>query len=293
MMSTDLLTQPAAIAAPTRPVLRYHGGKWRIAEWIISHFPPHEVYVEVFAGAASVLMRKSPSRIEVYNDLDQKIVELFRILRDPARAESLRRAVELTPFSRAEFDDAWEASEDPIEEARRLIVRSFQSLGNKDRRSRNGWRTRTAKSHWSPCSAWNGWPETIPAYVERLKEVIIENLPWQKILDVYDDPRALLYLDPPYVLSSRASKLGRVYAHEMEDADHLMLLSRLQSIKGMAVLSGYDHPIYNVALTEWDRHETSARAQTNAPRTEVLWLNPTAVAALRASRSQMELEVAA
>ena len=143
--------------APTRPVLRYYGGKFRIAEWVISHFPPHRVYVEPFGGAASVLLQKNAALVEVYNDLDSHVVSLFRILRDPARAEELRWLMELTPFSREEHARSFEQSSDPLEEARRFLVRSFQSLGNKDRCKTNGWRTRTAKSLWSPCVALKGW----------------------------------------------------------------------------------------------------------------------------------------
>ena len=265
-----------SLTVPRRPVLRYHGGKWRIADWVISHFPPHEVYIEAFGGAASVLMNKAPSRIEVYNDLNAGVVNLFRILRDPTQADALRRLVELTPFSRDEFEACWEVCDDAIEEARRLIVRSFQSIGNKDRLSRNGWRTRTAKSHWSPCVAWNGWPDAIPAYVQRLKDAIIENLTWQEIVNVYDHENTLFYLDPPYVFGARSNGHTKVYAHEMSDADHLELLERLQAVKGMVVLSGYHHPMYDAALQGWPHFETEARAQTNSPRREVVWLNPAA-----------------
>jgi len=105
--------------------MRYHGGKWRIAPWIISHFPPHRVYVESFGGAASVLLRKARSYAEVYNDADGEIVNLFRVLRDNTQAESLRRAVELTPYSREEFIESYKSTQDPIEQARRTLLRAF------------------------------------------------------------------------------------------------------------------------------------------------------------------------
>ena len=104
----------------TRPLVRYHGGKWMLAPWIIAHFPPHRTYVEPFGGGGSVLLRKTRSYAEVYNDLGGEIVNLFRVAR--ARGEELARLVELTPFARAEFAESYEPAEDELEEARRLIA---------------------------------------------------------------------------------------------------------------------------------------------------------------------------
>ena len=157
-------------APPTRPVLRYHGGKFRIREWAIAHFPDHKVYIEPFGGAASVLLAKKPVGIEVYNDIDQGVVNLFRVLRDPVQSAHLISDLELTPFSRQEYWNCAELADDPVEEARRMIVCSFQSIGAKQRGERNGWRTRTAKTKWSPCAAWNSYPPALAAVVDRLRE---------------------------------------------------------------------------------------------------------------------------
>lgn len=113
---------------PTRPILRYHGGTWILAPWIISHFPAHRVYVEPFGGAASVLLRKERSYGEVYNDLDGEIVNLFRIVREQPR--KLMRSLAWTPFSRDEYRAAFDISAEPLEMARRTIVRSFMGFGS-------------------------------------------------------------------------------------------------------------------------------------------------------------------
>lgn len=264
---------------PKRPVGRYHGGKWRLGPWVISHFPAHNVYVEPFGGMGSALMQKDPVRIEVFNDLDNRVVSLFRILRDPEKSEQLRRAVELTLFARAEHTDAWEKVDDEIESARRFIVVMFQSIGAKDILSRNGWRTRTSKAVWSPCVSWEGWPHEVPAMCRRLKDTIIECLPWQRILDIYDAPDALFFIDPPYLHSVRDAGHRTIYRHEMSDDDHRELCVRCRSLQGMALLSGYPNEIYRELLPDWRMVTKAARAQTNAPRTEALWISPSAAAA--------------
>lgn len=108
-----------------RPVLRWHGGKWILAPWIISHFPKHRIYTEVFGGAASVLMRKNRSYAEVYNDIEGEVVNLFRILRDERAAGRLKEVLELTPFARDEWELSYKPTEDVIEQARRTVIRCF------------------------------------------------------------------------------------------------------------------------------------------------------------------------
>ena len=111
----------------SRSVLRYFGGKWAIAPWIIEHMPAHRVYVEPFGGAASVLLRKPRSKIEVYNDLDDEIVGIFQLLQDPAQCARLIRMLARTPYSRREFEMAFKPSTDPVIRAKRAIVRAFMA----------------------------------------------------------------------------------------------------------------------------------------------------------------------
>src|SRR5882757_3519486 len=112
-----------------RPLVRWHGGKWRIADWIISHFPKHDTYVEHFGGGGSILLRKPASKAELYNDLDKTIVQVFRVLRDPVESARLVELLRITPFAREEFAGAYLPCDDPVESARRTIVRSFMGYG--------------------------------------------------------------------------------------------------------------------------------------------------------------------
>lgn len=267
-----------------RPVLRYHGGKWRIAPWVVSHFPKHRVYVEPYGGAASVLLRKTRSYAEVYNDLDDQIVNLFRVLRDPAQAERLRELVSLTAFARAEFFEAYEPSTDPVEKARRLIVRSWFGHGSTGcLGGTTGFRGDVMRRGTTPATDWARWPAALPAIVERLRGVVIESQPADGLIVRLDAPDVLFYVDPPYPHSTRTSvKEGkRHYRHEMIDDDHRRLAGVLRPARGMVVLSGYACDLYDRELyPDWYRVERRALADGGRERTEVLWLSPATRSAL-------------
>ena len=138
-----------------RPMLRYHGGKYRMAPWIISHFPAHDTYVEPYGGAASVLLAKPRCRAEVYNDLDHRIVNVFRVVRNPATAQELRRRLMLTPFARAEFEWSYEDPIDPLDAAHKTIIQSYMGIGADaaTRNDRPGFRAKRANATL-PSSEW-------------------------------------------------------------------------------------------------------------------------------------------
>ena len=112
-----------------RPMALHHGGKFRLRKWVLSHFPTHRVYIEPFGGMASVLMEKARADLEVLNDLDYQIVNLYRVMRDPVASIRLVEALNLTPYARAEFDSAYEPCTDPVEMARRYLIRAFMGFG--------------------------------------------------------------------------------------------------------------------------------------------------------------------
>lgn len=262
--------------APTRPVLRWHGGKWKLAPWIISHFPKHRVYVEPFGGAASVLLRKDRCYAEVYNDLDSEVVNLFRVLQ--SEGAKLRELLHVTPFARAEFALAYEPSEDPVERARRLIIRSFMGFGSNGHARKTGFRSNSNRIGTTPAQDWRNYPECLEAMIDRFRGVVIESAPAIKVMPTHDSAATLFFIDPPYLADTRDR--GSDYTHEMDDEDHLELLAAIRTLTGMVVLCGYPSPIYDEALPSWRRIETAAHADGARPRTEVLWLNPACADAL-------------
>jgi DNA adenine methylase len=272
----------------TRPVLRWHGGKYLLAPWIIAHFPKHQVYTECFGGAASVLLRKDRSYAEIYNDLDKTLVGLFRVLRDPEMAAHLVTSLELTPFAREEFELAYEPSDDPVETARRTITRSFMGFGSDGTNGqyRTSFRANSNRSGSTPAADWRNYPPALTAIVERMAGVVIENRDALQVMQTHDAVTTLHYVDPPYLPETRSAGNRRrgagyhVYVHDMEAEDHVPLLDGLQALRGMVVLSGYPSDLYDIHLAGWTRVERAALADGAKPRTEVLWLNPACAVAL-------------
>lgn len=258
-----------------RPVMRYFGGKWVLAPWIISHFPEHKIYTEAFGGAASVLLRKRRCYAEVYNDLDGEVVNLFRVLRNPSQARELIRMVTLTPYSREEFNSSYLTDGDPVEQARRTLFRSFAGFGSNGVHRNTGFRGNVTRSGTIPSHDWSALPAGLEDVVERLRGVIIEHGSAEAVLQMYDGPTTLHYVDPPYPHSTRVSG---AYKHEMSDSDHRELAEQVNRLKGMIVISGYACDLYDLELyTDWHRVTRPSHADGASDRIEVLWISPNAV----------------
>lgn len=253
---------------PTRPVLRWHGGKWLLAPWIIGYFPAHKVYVEPYGGAGSVLMRKTRSYAEIWNDLDQNAVNLFQVLRSKDASllvENLRN----TPFSRDEFKMSYETSNDPVERARRLVIRSFMGFGSNGHSRKTGFRANSTRSGSTPAHDWVNYPDSLERIITRLRGVVIENKDAKKVMAQHDSYETLHYVDPPYVFSTRSDSSDD-YAHEMSDDDHAELLFFLRTLDGMVLLSGYQSAIYNQGLPGWKCVSKASLADGAKKRTEIL-----------------------
>jgi len=251
----------------TNPVLKYYGGKFRLAKWIISHFPKHDSYVEPFGGGGSVLLQKHPSPVETYNDLDGDVCNFFQVVRD--RVDELIRAIRLTPWSRDEFELCLTSAEDSLERARRLYFRLKMSMHGGTRAIASNFRR-----HKSKCSPAAGIkPQVLYEAAKRLSLVQIENRDAIKLISDMDTPETLFYLDPPYVTETRTDK--NRYAHELADEDHRAIADAVHKVSGHVVISGYACDLYKELYEDqgWLRIDTDTQANGGVKRQESLWLN--------------------
>lgn len=262
------------MSAEVRTVLKYPGSKWRIADWIISLMPPHKSYLEPFFGSGAVFFKKPPSRIETINDLDGEIVNLFRTIRE--QPEMLERAVALTPYSRAEYEQAWARHiagdvTDGVELARLTLVRYWQTNGSHTS-YKSGWKNDVAGREYAyAVRYWNRLPEWIAGTVARLKDAQIEQGPAVDVIRRFQKPEVLIYADPPYLLSTRT---GRQYRVEMAgDDEHVELLNALKAHPGPVILSGYENELYDQYLRGWTKLQRETRVASGARRTETVWMN--------------------
>ena len=283
--------------APKRPALRYYGGKWNLALWIISHFPPHKNYVEPCGGAASVLLKKPRSPLETYNDLDGNVVNFFRVLRD--RPDELIRAIRLTPWARAEYQLSLEPVIGPmpehdrtIEQARRYFVSLWMSMqGGHASKTSKTWRMSTSADRWGfePAEDYTDITEKLYQVAFRFRGVQIENRAADYMIQRYDNPAALIYFDPPYVKETRTQ--NDVYRLEVDNAFHIEAADLLRAASGFVVVSGYACPLYTDLYEAHSWHRVDKEAQTNngGKRIESLWLSPRTWEALTVNMAGLPL----
>lgn len=238
-----------------------------------------------------MLMQKPRSKSEFLNDLDGEVVNVFQVLRDPRKAAKLERLIRLTPYSRKDFDQAYRKVKDPIEQARRTILKSYAGFGSDSMHRNVGMRTRAStKPEYihaptgfrtvvrknrgtTPAKDWSEYPDQIRAFCERLQGVVIECRPALKLIRQLDSDETLFYMDPPYPMLSRVRQ-DHGYAFEMSDDDHRELAEVLLNVKGMVLLSSYPSPLYQELYSGWRSAETSSRTNGNHMATEVLLFSP-------------------
>jgi len=263
-------------------ILTWYGGKYFLLKRILPLIPEHDVYVEVFGGAAHLLFAKPPAKVNVYNDIDDNLVNFFRVLRDPEKAKRLQQLLYLTPYSRKEFefcrDHLNEPGIDDVERARRFFVAVRQSFSAYFR----NWKyDAPARRSVLSTETFYNFVDRIPEFTDFLRKVQIENGDFERVIKRYDSPRTFFYCDPPYVAD--AIKAEHPY-RGMSLQDHRRLVGVLLNVQGKVMLSGYDHPVYApLEKAGWRKIQVrrplcAINSRKNlggrrAHQTEYLWLN--------------------
>lgn len=286
-------------AKPAKAPFGYYGAKLRIAQKIIRGLPPHNAWVEAFCGSAAITLAKKPVLIEVINDIDGEIVNLFDQLR--ANPAALCCEVGLTPYARAAFEDSRKRVNDVggLERARRFLVRSMMTVNATVGNTHCGFsfsQSYARNGHEARVNRWNSLPARLDKVFKRLRGVRVENRDARELVKMFSDrPATLMYLDPPYF-----TKRDHGYVIDANDEGfHTELLKICKKTQCMLLISAYENELYDRLLTPKDgwkkwRIHTHTRDTTGKDydRTEVLWMNAAFVKARAQGRVPIHLSQA-
>jgi DNA adenine methylase len=267
-----------------RPPFSYYGSKARLAPRIADLLPAHRTYIEPFAGSAAVLFAKPPSPVEIINDQDNNVVTFFRVLRN--HADELVRVLRLTPYARAEYLAADLAADDltDIERARRFFIRATQGFNGAGTGRWAGWSNGIRNGSTSDAHSVATLVDQLHHFAGRLRRVVVEHRDAVEVIGTYDAPDAVLFLDPPYLASTRRSldrQRPKDYAVDSSgEPDHRRFAEAARACRGTVLLSGYASPLYDELYADWHRIDwTVQRSSSNRPgrpadsAVEVLWSN--------------------
>jgi DNA adenine methylase len=252
-----------------RSLIKWHGGKSYDAKRIISYMPPHETYVEVFAGGLSVLLNKDPVKNEVANDINPDLICFWQYVADHGR--TMQVLLSRIPYSEAVFKDTFkrQAKNSPID----FLIRNRMSRSALGKEF--AWSDRLRGGQPENVNAWETIQQSIPDIQDRIKDVTFLNEHFREVIRRYDSKDTLFYLDPPYFPDTRIAK--DIYDYEMNSFDHAELLELAIDCKGMVMLSGYSNYFYSMQLKswkriEWTRANHSGQNKIKQSRTEILWI---------------------
>jgi len=258
-----------------RGLCKYYGGKQRLAKYIIPHLPSHTEYYELFGGAGSVLVNKKPSKFELYNELDDRMYNLMCQVQ--CNSDYLIKELKKVEFSLETFKDACDKIKNcqlGYEESIYFyIVKNMSRCGIGE----SGSFSPDRENGHDKTNAWNTAIDNIKNVSKRLKDVKLKNY---NALEFLDDnsfyKNSLIYLDPPYVASTRKSSNN--YKYEMTNDQHIEMATKLNKLNCKIVISGYESDLYNNLYKDWRKIQIKSKnyagnqSGTRLDKVEVLWI---------------------
>lgn len=256
-------------------LIPYFGGKSFQLDWLKDQFPKGRYhFVDAMCGSASVALNVDYPLITI-NDLNDDIINLFRQLRD--NEEELIRLIRLTPYAKHEFYNACEPTDNDIERARRTFVRALQGFaGNGSQNTHKAWgKEIVIRDNCYRVHTFNKRIDQLPDLIAKLRQMQIENMDVLELMERFDRPSTIIYLDPPYVRSTRTDR--KRYRHEMSDDDHRQLAEMANQLECMVAISGYDSELYEEIFPagKWIMRKAPVSKQNtrNKECQECLWIN--------------------
>ena len=219
------------------PIVPWVGGKRRLAKRILPVFPAHECYVEPFAGGAALFFLKEPSDVEVLNDINGELINLYRVVKH--HLEEFVRQFKWALISRQLYGWLKKTPEETltdIQRAARFYYIQKMSFGGKVANQTFGTATTAA-----PRLNLLRIEEELSAAHLRLSRTYIEHLAWDECIRRYDRPHTLFYLDPPYWGTEG-------YGVDFGLEQYALMADLAKSIKGRMIVSVNDIPAMRQAF---------------------------------------------
>lgn len=252
--------------------IKYPGGKYYLKSWIISHFPSDyqsRIYIDSTIGGGAVLLEKKKSKLEIASDINTELIALWNLVKN--NPEELSNELKKIPYSPESFELA---KKKHYPEGINEYVLRRMSRGAMC--STFAWSKRLRGNQPGDINAWFNSIKYITKIHERVKDVTFVERDFRDTMLSLNGANTFLYVDPPYVTSTRTKGIYGKY--EMIDKDHIEFLVLANSFQGKMLISGYDSKLYNDKLGNWNKEykeivNHSGQNKVKQKRVEVLWKN--------------------
>src|SRR3989338_561812 len=225
------------------------GGKAYLSQWLCSFLPEHTLYCEPFAGGAKLFFSKEPSQVEILNDIDNNLVNLYKVIQNNQKREELIETLNEIPYSRSVFNHFRKSEpQDEIEKAVRYFYLSKASFAGDV--SYGGFGTPSRSTTRNPSMTYQNSINALEHIAKRLKLVTIECLDFRDCISKYDSDSSLFFVDAPYLYCRSKRYYGQRFTYE----DHLELSNMLHSAKAKVMFCHYENPEINKLYGDWNKY---------------------------------------